>query len=164
MARVVVAIDPAVTHGPDADETGIDVSGKGVDGEYYALHNEGVKMSPAGWAKRALDLYDQYDGDLMIAEVNNGGEMVAANIRTARPMFHVQQIHATRGKVLRAEPVAHLYEQGHVHMVGTNHAELEDQLCGFGPQAGLELDDRLDAHVYAITELSERGNVGVMMV
>ena len=163
LERIVVAIDPAVTHGEDADETGIDVSGRGVDGEFYGLHNEGVRLSPHGWAKRAVDLYDQYDADLLIAERNNGGEMVEANIRAVRPNLPVSTIVATRGKVLRAEPVANLYEQGRVHHVG-NQAELEDQLCSFGPDNAIEFDDRLDARVYAITELIVDRKAGVMVL
>lgn len=152
LSRVVVAVDPAVTHGEDSDATGIVVAGRGDDGELYVLSAQGYKLSPQGWATRALDAYDQYQADRIIAERNNGGEMVEATIRNVRAKAPVKTIVASRGKALRAEPIAALFEQGHVHMVGT-FPKLDDELCSF-PIAN-EHDDLVDALVYALTELAE---------
>ena len=152
LIRVVVAIDPAATHGKDADETGIAVAGKGMDGRFYVLHGFGYKLSPNGWANKAIDLYDQYEADKVIAEINNGGEMVSSTIRQVNKDIPLKTIHASRGKTVRAEPVAALYEQGKVSHVGV-FPELEDQMCSF-PVAN-EYDDMVDAVVYALTELSD---------
>ncbi len=150
LARVVVAIDPAGTHNPDSDQTGMCVVGKGNDGMFYVLHCAGYRLSPQGWASRALDLYDQYGADRLIAERNNGGEMVESTIRNVRRNAPIKTIVASRGKALRAEPVAALYEQGKCRHVGI-HKEAEEQMCSF-PVAN-ENDDMVDALVYAITEL-----------
>ncbi len=152
MTRIVVAIDPAATSTDTADETGLAVAGLGEDGEYYLLHAQGYRLSPHAWATRALDLYDQYAADKIVAEINQGGEMVEHTLRQVRRDVPLKVIHASRGKTLRAEPVATLYEQGKVHHVGAFPA-CEDQMLTF-PVAN-EHDDILDAAVYAITELSE---------
>ena len=154
LRRVVVTIDPAATSSEDADETGIVVAGLGDDGDFYVLEAHGVRLSPHGWANRALDLYDTHRADKIIAEVNNGGEMVVSTIRSVRLNAPVESIHASRGKTLRAEPVASLYEQGRVHHCGM-FGPLEDQQCSF-PVAS-EHDDLVDALVYAITELADSG-------
>ena len=158
LQRVVVAIDPAGTHKPKSDQTGICVAGLGDDGEYYVLHGYGYRLSPQGWATRALDLYDQYEADRIIGEVNNGGEMVESTVRNVREEAPFTQIHASRGKALRAEPIAALYEQNRVHHVGI-HPELEEQMCTF-PVAN-EHDDIIDALVYALTELSGESDPAV---
>lgn len=164
LARVVIAVDPAVTHNAESDETGIAACGRGVapcaacrerghDSDFYVLHAQGYRLSPDGWARKAIDLNDQHEGDRIIAERNNGGEMVEATLRQAG-YKSTKTIHASRGKTVRAEPVAALYEQGRVHHVGI-FAELEEQQTSF-PIAN-ELDDVLDAVVYAITELEDSG-------
>jgi predicted phage terminase large subunit-like protein len=126
--------------------------GLGDNGEYYVLHGYGYKLSPNGWASRAIDLYDQHRADRIIGETNNGGEMVESTLLNVRAEAPFKMIHASRGKAVRAEPIAALYEQGRVHHVGT-YPELEDQMCSF-PIAN-ENDDMVDALVYAITELIE---------
>ena len=151
LRRTVVAIDPAVTHKRESDETGIAVVGQGEDGEYYVLHVAGYRLSPAGWARRALSLFDQYQADRIIAERNNGGEMVEHTIRMERRDVPIKTIVASRGKVLRAEPIAALYEQGRIHHIGI-FLEAEEQMCSF-PVAN-EHDDLVDALVYGLTELS----------
>jgi len=156
LQRIVVAIDPATTHGESSDYTGLAVVGKGNDEQFYVLHSEGVKLSPDGWAQRALSLYDQHMADKIIAERNNGGEMVEATIRNARRNVPVKTIHASRGKRVRAEPVAALYEQGKVHHASVFET-LEDQLTRF-PTA-TENDDEVDALVYAVSELSGRKTI-----
>jgi predicted phage terminase large subunit-like protein len=154
MARVIIAVDPAATSGEDADETAICAAGKGVDGQFYVWSCNGYHLSPKGWATKALDEYDARKGDLIVAEVNNGGEMVVSTLRSVRTGANVKSISASRGKTLRAEPVAALYEQGRVHHVGKPEpfAVLEDQMTTF-PVAN-EHDDRVDALVYALTELN----------
>lgn len=160
LGRIVVAVDPAATANAASDYTGIVVAARGLDGEYYVLHAEQVKLSPHGWGTRTLDLYDQYQADRILAEVNNGGDMVVSTLRGIRPSAPVSTIRATRGKHLRAEPVASLYEQGRVHHCEV-FKELEEQQCSF-PVAN-DHDDVLDAAVYAITELSEgAGSVEVV--
>ncbi len=159
LVRVVAAVDPATTHGPESDETGIAVAALGSNGDYYALHIEGYRRSPLGWARLAVDLYDQYQADRMVGEINNGGEMVESNIRTVRQDIALKTIHASRGKKVRAEPIAALYEQGRVHHVGTAMERAEEQMCTFGAldlsKTNDDHDDMVDALVYALTELSE---------
>ena len=147
----MVAIDPAGTHTDESDETGIAVAGVGVDGHYYVQHCEGYRLSPRGWAIRGLDLFDQYAADRLIAERNNGGEMVEYTIRTVRQDASIKTIVASRGKAVRAEPIAALYEQGKVHHVGA-FARAEEQMITF--PISNEHDDMVDALVYALTELS----------
>lgn len=162
LTRVVVAIDPAVTANADSDETGLCVAGLGIDGEYYVLDLHGVTMSPHGWATRAVNLFDKHAADRIIAEVNNGGDMVIETIRHVRAELPVKSIHASRGKTARAEPVAALYEQGRVHHCGTFGAG-EDQMCGFPVSDGL--DDQVDALVWALSELSgSRAEFGVTLL
>lgn len=151
MERVVVAVDPAVTAGENADQTGITTTAKGADGRYYVLASEGVRLSPHGWASRVLDAFDRWGADRIIAEVNNGGDMVEATMRHERPDLPIKVIHSSRGKTVRAEPVASLYEQGRVSHVGTLVA-LEDQCCTFPVAA--DLDDLVDSLVFGLTELS----------
>lgn len=158
LPHVVVAVDPAGAHGEQNDQTGIAVAALAADGQYYVLHVEGVRMSPHGWAQRAVDCYDQWDADIILGEVNNGGEMVEYTIRTVRPNINIRKIHASRGKTLRAEPIAALYQQKRVHHMGV-FAEAESQMTSF-PVAS-EHDDMVDALVYALTELTERTGFGV---
>lgn len=156
MRRIVVAIDPATTSGEDSDETGIIVAGLGQDGEGYVLADLTCRETPNGWARIATDAYREFHADRIVAETNQGGDMVETTIRTVAPNVAYSRIHAKRGKVLRAEPVAALYEQHRVHHVGSL-AALEDQMCGFttdfdAGKAGYS-PDRVDALVYALTEL-----------
>jgi predicted phage terminase large subunit-like protein len=155
LARVVVAIDPAMTSGEEADETGIVVAGKGVDGRGYVLSDATCRLSPDGWARRAVEAYDTYKADRIVAEVNNGGEMVEYTLRTVTgrgSRIPYKKLHASRGKRVRAEPIAALYEQGRVSHVGA-FPELEDQMCTFVPDEVSFSPDRVDALVWALTEL-----------
>ena len=156
LKRIVVAIDPAGTSNDSSDETGI-VAG-GVDGENhgYLLADRSGRYTPDGWAKAAIALYDTLGADRIIGETNNGGEMVEYTLRTIRPSISYRAVHASRGKYARAEPVAALYEQGKVHHVGM-FPELEDQLCNWEPNGGDASPDRLDADVWAFTELLVKG-------
>ncbi|PZN08384.1 MAG: ATP-binding protein [Bacillota bacterium] len=154
LVRVVVAIDPAVTSEEGSDETGIVVAGRGVDGHAYVLADRSCRMSPDGWARRAVKAYYDFDGDRIVGEVNNGGDLVETVIRTVDPKVPYKAVRASRGKAVRAEPVAALYEQGKVHHVGT-FEHLEDQLCQITPDGyqGAGSPDRADALVWALTEL-----------
>lgn len=153
MRRVVVAVDPAVTAREDSDETGIVVAGLGEDGHGYVLDDLTVRASPNGWAQRVLLGYDKWSADRIIGERNNGGEMVEYVIRSLRPNAPFAAVHASKGKYTRAEPVSALYEQHRVHHVGALPT-LEDQMCSFTSNGTADgHDDRVDALVWALTEL-----------
>lgn len=151
LARVVIAVDPAATAHEESDNTGIIAAGKGVDARGYVLADRSCKLSPDGWARRAVAAYHEFGADRIVAEGNNGGEMVRHVIQTVDPKIKVVIVHASRGKVARAEPVAALYEQQRI-----THTEpfddLEDELCTWTPESGAS-PDRLDALVWAITDL-----------
>jgi phage terminase large subunit-like protein len=154
LTRCVVAIDPAVTSGEESDETGIVVAGLGADGRGYVLADRSCRLSPDGWARRAVQAYDDYAADLVLGEVNNGGDLVEQTIRTVRRSIPYRKVHASRGKAVRAQPVAALYEQGKVSHAEV-FAELEEQLTSWTPESGTS-PDRLDALVWALTELMVR--------
>lgn len=156
--RIVVALDPAMTNKPGSDETGIIAAAKGGDNRGYVLADESGKYRPEEWARRAISLYDTLGADCIVAEVNQGGELVEAMIKAeARGRtIPFKAVHATRGKHVRAEPIAGLYEQGKVRHADT-FPELENQMCAFT----VDLDrkdqgyspDRVDALVWAMTDL-----------
>lgn len=150
LIRVVVAVDPEASDTETSAETGIIVAGLGDDGHGYILADSTKKGSPKEWGTAAVAAYHTYQADSLIAEVNNGGDMVEYVIKSIDETVPVKQVRASRGKQLRAEPVASLDEQGRIHHVGYL-AELEDQLCEW--MAGEKSPDRLDARVWAITEL-----------
>jgi len=156
LTRIVVAIDPAVTSGEDSDETGIIVAGKDAAGHGYILADGSGRYPPTEWARKAVALYHERHADRIVAEVNNGGDMVEATIRIIEPNASYSAVRASRGKVVRAEPVAALYEQGRIHHVGM-FAALEDQMCAFTTDfdrgASGYSPDRVDALVWALTEL-----------
>lgn len=157
MRRIVVAIDPAASSGEESDETGIIVAGLGTDGLGYVLADGSVKESPLGWAKAAIALYRRFGADRIVAEVNQGGEMVEAVVRQADANVAYRGVHASKGKVIRAEPVAALYEQGRIRHAGT-FAKLEDQMCEWDPINSAKSPDRVDALVWAFTELMVENN------
>jgi phage terminase large subunit-like protein len=163
MERVVVAIDPAASAGESADETGIVCAGVAEDADKirrgYVLEDCSVRGSPEEWARAAVAAYDRWDADRIIAEANNGGEMIQTVIRTVRPGLFVELVHASRGKAVRAEPISALFEQGRVHLCGS-FPELEDQLCSFTPwiERSKGSPDRADAMVWALSALFERMN------
>jgi phage terminase large subunit-like protein len=156
MQRVVVAIDPSGTRGDsdNGDSVGIVVAGKGNDGRGYILADRTCKLSPAGWGREAVRAYHEFNADRIVAERNFGGAMVEHVIRTADPRAAYHEVTASRGKVVRAEPVAALYEQGKVTHVQPL-PDLEDQFCqmtGDG-YVGEGSPDRADAAVWALTDL-----------
>jgi phage terminase large subunit-like protein len=152
LRRIVVAIDPAVTSNADSDETGIVVAGIGADGHGYVIEDLSCVRSPDGWCRAAVQAYHRHEADRVIAETNNGGDLVETVLRTVDPNVSFRKVTASRGKAVRAEPVAALFEQGKVHHVGT-FDRLEDQLCNWDPAANGKSPDRLDALVWALTEL-----------
>ena len=162
LPRVVVSIDPAVTSKSDSDFTAIAVAGLGADGDYYLLEATAHKLQPHEWAEEALRVYDHWQADKIVAEVNNGGDMVTETLQrvldTKKRSANISAIRASRGKELRAEPIAALYAQGRVHHVGI-FQDAEEQLCTF-PVAN-DHDDLVDAVVYAITELSNEGQPNI---
>lgn len=155
LARVVVGVDPAASSNEDSDETGIVVAGKGVDGDFYVLDDYSCREKPEGWARRALQAMQDWHADRIIVEVNNGGEMVESVLKAVEPNVPVLPVRASRGKYVRAEPVATLYEQRRVW-----HTQplpiLEDQLVSWTPGDSTS-PDRLDALVWAITSLMQGG-------
>jgi phage terminase large subunit-like protein len=152
ITRIVVAIDPAVTAGEDSDETGIVVVGLTRSLHVIVLDDLSCRESPLGWAQIAVTAYTTHRADRIVGEVNNGGDLVEANIRAVAPNVSFRAVRASRGKAVRAEPVAALYEQGRVHHVGT-FARLEDQMCSYVPGGNMDSPDRMDALVWGITEL-----------
>jgi phage terminase large subunit-like protein len=150
LRRIVVAVDPAASSGKGANETGIIVAGLGADGCGYVLKDASLRGSPAQWATRAAQCYQEFKADRIIAEANQGGEMVRHTIATVKANLPMTLVHATRGKLTRAEPVAALYEQGKVSHVGA-FPQLEDQMCSWTPDE--DSPDRMDALVWALTEL-----------
>ncbi|MTH95862.1 DNA-packaging protein [Roseibium sp. RKSG952] len=155
LRRIVIAVDPPASSGRHSDACGIVAVGLGEDGQAYVLADRSRRaVKPADWAAIAIGLWHGLDADCLVAEVNQGGEMVSEVIRGADPSVPVKTVRATRGKFSRAEPVAMLYDQGRIHHAGA-FPELEDEMADFGP-AGLSSGrspDRLDALVWAVTEL-----------
>lgn len=158
LARIVIAVDPAISTDVGSDETGIVAAGLDASQRGYVLEDDSNRYKPEEWARRAISLYDTYDADCIVAEKNQGGDMVASTIKAMAKgrTIPVKLVTATRGKHVRAEPIAALYEQGKVR-----HAkelpELEDQMCSFT----IDFDrkeqgyspDRVDALVWALTDL-----------
>jgi phage terminase large subunit-like protein len=151
--RVVVAIDPAVTSGEDSDLTGIIVAGMSADGHFYVLDDKTVKETPDAWARIAVEAYKEWEADRVVAEVNNGGDMVQILLRTINASIPYKKVIATRGKRVRAEPISALYEQRRVHHVGSFDM-LEDQMVTWTPDMP-KSPDRIDALVWALTDLNE---------
>lgn len=158
MKRIVVAVDPAAKSEVGSDESGLIVCGLGIDDRGYVLADESGKYRPEEWARRVISLYDTYDADCVVAEINQGGEMVEAMVKAAAKgrAIPYRAVTATRSKQVRAEPIAALYEQGRVR-----HAEpfpaLEDQMCAFTIAFDRKLQgyspDRVDALVWGMTDL-----------
>jgi predicted phage terminase large subunit-like protein len=152
-----LALDPAVTNTVDSDETGLVVAGLGVDGRGYVLADRSCRLSPNGWAQRAIAAFDEFAADRLVAETNNGGDMVEQTLQTVwrdqgrRGVLPYTKVTASRGKRTRAEPVAALYEQGRVSHTAV-FGELEEQLTTWTPESGTS-PDRLDALVWALSWL-----------
>lgn len=154
LARIAVAIDPSTTSEEESAETGIIVGGVGTDGHGYVLDDLSLRGSPAEWALEALTGYHKFKADRIVAEANQGGDMIEQTLKSVlekgERLPPYKKVHASRGKLTRAEPVSALYEQGLIHHVG-GFAELEDQMCTWLP--GDKSPDRMDALVWLFTEL-----------
>mgnify|MGYP003394018708 CR=1 FL=1 len=161
LVRVGVALDPAVTSGEHSDEMGIIAGGRGANGHGYVLRDASLRGTPAACARTAIFLYDELEADIMVGEANNGGEwigtviaLVASNMHRAgeraSASVNYKMVHASRGKVTRAEPVATLYEQHRAHHVG-EFPEMETEMSGWVP--GMKSPDHMDAAVWLLTEL-----------
>lgn len=162
LTRVVVAIDPAVTANKESDMTGIVVAGIDVNGIAYVLGDYTDRLSPQGWAAKAIELYHKYEADRIVAEVNQGGDMVKTTIHGEDETVPFRAVRASRGKYARAEPVSALYERGLVKHVanpsdGATLNELETQMRTWEPLGSIGSPDRLDALVWALTDLSLNG-------
>jgi len=156
LARVVISIDPAVTSNAESDMTGLVVAGIDLNGCSYILEDATDRYTPEGWATKAIDLYHLYEADKIVAERNQGGDMVKYTLHTVNETVPVKLVHASRGKFARAEPVSALYERGKVkHLKGLD--ALEDQLVQWEPLGSIGSPDRLDAMVWAVTELALKG-------
>lgn len=176
LRRIVVSIDPATTHNENSDDTGIVVVAHGphIDlaskpcklmemtgrcaGHGYVLGDFTCHLAPHGWAKRAVALYDRFEADRVIAEVNNGGDMVGETIHAVRAGVPYTSVRASRGKHIRAEPVAALWEQGRCHFVDSS-PELEDECTSWSKDA-IWSPNRLDALVWGFTALGLIGGQG----
>jgi phage terminase large subunit-like protein len=155
MQRIVVAVDPPVTANTGSDSCGIVVAGIALDGRAVILADRTIQgRTPDTWARAAVQAYHDFEADRLVAEVNQGGDLVVSVIHQVDPSVPVHKVRATRGKWLRAEPVAQLYAEGRVAHYGT-FPELERQMCDFATDGLSEgrSPDRLDALVWALTEL-----------
>ncbi len=167
MRRVVIAVDPAVTATIHSDETGIIVAGMssswcpvcrtfvGHQRHGFVLHDGSGIMESLVWGRRVSDLFFSWKADLVVAETNNGGDLVKTNMLTIDDSLPVKMVNASRGKRLRATPISNLYQQHRIHHIGTQGElnDLEDQMCVWDPEESDDSPDRLDALVYALTEL-----------
>ncbi len=158
LARIVVGVDPAMSSGKSANDTGIIVAGVGRDGRGYVLADETCHLSPDGWARRVAQAFNRWQADCVVAEINQGFELVTNVLKAAQSNLPVKPVHAKRSKQLRAEQVALYYEQGRVSHVDS-FPQLEDECCTWVP--GAESSDRLDALVHAFTELAPGDGVAV---
>ena len=153
MVRVVVAIDPASTSNENSDETGIVVVGRGIDGRGYVLADRTCRLSPAGWARRAIEAFDEFQASRIVGETNMGGDMIETIIKQIRPTVPYRGVVARRGKTLRAEPISSLYEQGRISHHGI-FPELETQMTTWVAGESDFSPDRLDALVHGLTSLN----------
>lgn len=156
LSRIIVAIDPAVTANMNSDETGIIVVGKDSEGFGYVLEDLSGKYSPNHWAKVSNDAAFRWNADCIVAEKNQGGDMVEAVLKSQGTNFRIKLVTATKGKYVRAEPVYSLYEQGQIYHVGS-FPILESQMVTFDPDKG-KSPDRVDALVWGLTELMVKNN------
>ena len=155
MGRIVVAVDPAGSTGPNSDLTGIVVVARGdEDNHGYVLEDASMKGTPKQWAERVVALHDRWEADAVVAERNYGGDLVEAVIKAVRPTVRYIAVNATRAKHVRAEPISALYTLGRVHHVGT-FPELENEMCLMTAHGyeGSGSPDRVDAAVWGLTEL-----------
>jgi phage terminase large subunit-like protein len=157
LEHVVVAVDPPASS--NGDECGIVVAGRAGDGGYVLADHSQGGLTPAGWAARVMQAFADFEADVIVAEANQGGEMVRSVLQQADPnapahLLPIRLVHASRGKITRAQPAAALYEAGRIHHAGL-FAALEDQMCHYDGTRGGKSPDRMDALVWALAELFE---------
>jgi phage terminase large subunit-like protein len=155
LVRVAVGVDPKASVEADS-ETGIVAAGLGANGHFYILEDASLNGSPEQWGRAVVNAYTGHKADRIVPEVNQGGDMVVSVLRAVNANASIRPVHASRGKLTRAEPVAALYEQGKVHHVGA-FTKLEDQMTTWVP--GMPSPDRMDALVWALTDLMGGGLV-----
>lgn len=156
LTKVVVSVDPAITANEESDLTGIIVAGIDINGTAYILEDATDMYLPEQWAAKAISLYNEYEADLIVAERNQGGEMVRSTLRTVDDAVPIKLVHASRGKYARAEPVSSLYERGKVKHLKYLE-QLEEQMVTWEPLGSIGSPDRLDAMVWAVTNLLLKG-------
>ena len=156
LKRIVVAVDPSVTNTGRQDECGIVAAGEGFDGHYYVIRDMSDLLTTKEWALTVVGLYHELKADKVIAEVNQGGALVTESMNNVDPSIFIKTIVAKRSKILRAEPVSLLYEEGRVHHVGT-FQEMEQEMCNYTGDPKEKSPNRLDAVVYALADLSRKG-------
>jgi phage terminase large subunit-like protein len=161
LRKIVIGVDPSITS--DGAEAGIVAFGLGVDDFGYILGDHSTRGSPRAWAEKAVEAYKSHTADSIVAEVNQGGEMVREMIRTVDPHVRVVTVHASRGKRTRAEPVVSKYEAGRIKHVGS-FPTLEDQLVTWCPDESTQSPDRLDALVWAVTSGMLTGSSGAITI
>jgi phage terminase large subunit-like protein len=152
LVRIIIAVDPAVTYHASSDETGIIVAGKNTFGQAFILEDISGQYHPHKWGQLLVERFHHYKADRIVAEVNQGGDLVEEVIRSFDSTIPYSGVRATRGKFVRAEPVSALYEQARVFHTQVFSA-LEEQMCNFVPDGGQKSPDRLDALVWGLTEL-----------
>lgn len=163
--RTVVAIDPQATNSDESDESGIAVAsayGSGDERQYSLDADYSGKYSPNGWATKAIEAYEQHEADAIVIETNQGGDMAEDTLRNAGFGGRIIRVHANKGKYARAEPISALYAQGRVAHRGSLY-EVENQFMEYVPSTAKKSPDRLDAAVYALTELSEPQSTGMLV-
>ena len=153
LRRIVIGVDPSVSDTGKQDECGILAAGISFDNHIYILRDASAILSPAEWAKVAVGTYKDFEADRITAEVNNGGTLVEEIMRNVDANIPVTQVRASRGKMIRAEPVSALYEQGRVHHVGV-FKELEFEMTNYTGEKGQVSPNRLDALVWALFDLA----------
>ena len=156
LIKVVVSVDPAITSNEESDLTGIMVAGIDINGNAYILEDATDSYMPEQWAAKAISLYNEYEADLIVAERNQGGDMVRSTLRTVDDTAPIKMVHASRGKYARAEPVSSLYERGKVKHLKYLE-DLEEQMVTWEPLGSIGSPDRLDAMVWAVTNLLLKG-------
>lgn len=165
LARTVVAIDPQATNSDESDETGIAVAssyGGGDERQYSVDADYSGKYSPNGWATKAMEAYKTHDADAIVIETNQGGDMAEDTLKNAGFKGRIIRVHASKGKYARAEPISALYAQGRVAHRGGLYV-MENQMMEYVPSTAKKSPDRLDALVWALTELSEPVVAGMMI-
>jgi len=151
--RLVVAVDPSGTATGGRDECGIIVAGEMFNGQYAVIEDLSDHLSPSQWARTVVGAYHKYEADVVVAETNYGGQMVVDSMRNIDKAININTVHAKRGKILRAEPIAALYEDGKVHHL-KRFEELEGEMCSYTGDVKDKSPNRLDALVYALAELT----------